>query len=117
MFTLNAALAVYLHRAPVDFRKGMNGLAALVEQEMCVSPFASAYFVFANRRRDKVKLLFWQSNGFWLCCKRLETDRFVWPRATEAVVKLTAQQLHWLLEGFDLAAMKGHRPLRYQRAS
>ena len=116
MFTLNAALAVYLHRAPVDFRKGINGLTALVEQEMGLNPFA-ACFVFGNRRHDKVKLLFWQSNGFWLCCKRLEADRFVWPRTTETVVKLTAQQLHWLLDGVDLAAMKGHRPLHYQRAS
>lgn len=117
MFTLNTTMTVYLHRAPVDFRKSINGLVAVVEQEMQLNAFAAACFVFGNRRHNKVKILFWQSNGFWLCYKRLETDRFVWPRATEAVLTLTTQQLHWLLEGFNLSAMKGHQPLHYQRAS
>jgi transposase len=110
-------MAVYLHRAPIDFRKSINGLVALVEQAMQLNPFSTACFVFGNRRYNKVKILFWQSNGFWLCYKRLETDRFVWPRVTDEVVKLTTQQLHWLLEGINLSAMKGHQPLHYQRAS
>jgi transposase len=117
MFTLNPDLAVYLHRAPIDFRKGINGLAALVEQGMHLNPFDPACFVFGNRRRDRIKLLFWHRNGFWLCIKRLEAERFTWPKADNDLIHLDVQQLHWLLDGYDLSAMRGHRTVHYQRAS
>lgn len=117
MFRLNPALAVYVHRDPVDFRKSINGLAALVEQGLGLDPFAPAVFVFGNRRRDRVKILGWERNGFWLLAKRLESERFVWPRVDETLVTLTVEQLHWLLAGMDLAALVGHRALSYRRAA
>jgi transposase len=116
MFALDAALAVYVHRAPVDFRKSVNGLAALVEQSMRLDAFARACFVFANRRRDKVKILGWERNGFWLLYKRLEEERFAWPEGGE-VIELTVGELHWLLAGIDLRALKPHRLLEFRRAS
>lgn len=117
MFGLTHETAVYLHRAPIDFRKSINGLAALVEHELRLNPFMNACFVFGNQRRDKIKLLYWQKNGFWLCQKRLEQDRFVWPRTDDAVVSLTLQQLQWLLDGFDLNVMRGHPSRTFLRAS
>jgi transposase len=117
MFTLNANLAVYLHREAIDFRKSINGLAALVEHELKRDPFAAAAYVFGNRRKDRIKILGWSRNGFWLLQKRLESERFVWPRENTRVIELTVQQLHWLLEGIDLAAMRGHEIIRYQRAA
>jgi transposase len=117
MFRLNEELAVYVHRDPIDFRKSINGLAALVEHGLRRDPFAAAVYVFRNRRRDRIKILGWHKNGFWLLLKRLEADRFVWPRAEEAVVHLSVEQLHWLLEGYDLGAMRGHHALMYRRAS
>lgn len=117
MFRLSPGLAVYVHRDPVDFRKSINGLAALVEQGLGLDPFAPAVFVFGNRRRDRVKILGWDRNGFWLLAKRLESERFVWPRAGEALLTLTVEQLHWLLAGVDLAALVGHRALSYRRAA
>ena len=117
MFRLNAALTVYLHRDAVDFRKSVNGLVAIVEQALQLDPFAPACFVFGNRRRDKVKLLCWERNGFWLCYKRLEEDRFVWPKSDAALVTLNVEQLHWLLDGIDLAALRGHHTRVFQRAS
>ena len=117
MFRFDARLKVYVHREAVDFRKSINGLAALVEQALGLDPFAAALYVFANQRRNRVKILGWETNGFWLLMKRLETDRFVWPRADQAVIELTIEQLHWLLEGIDLEAMRAHRMLRYRRAS
>ena len=117
MFRLSPALAVYLHREAIDFRKSINGLAALVEHDLGLDPFASAVYVFANRRRDRVKLLGWSRNGFWLLHKRLESERFIWPRDDARVIQLTVQQLHWLLEGIDLAAMGGHEIIRYKRAA
>lgn len=117
MFRLNPGLAVYVHRDCVDFRKSINGLAALVEQGLGLDPFAQAVYVFGNRRHDRVKILGWEKNGFWLLTKRLESDRFVWPRVEEALITLTVDELHWLLEGIDLAAFRPHGALSYRRAS
>ena len=117
MFELNPNLAVYLYRDHIDFRKNINGLAALVEHDLALDPFADALYVFGNRRRDRVKILGWSRNGFWLLQKRLESERFIWPRDNQRVVELSVQQLHWLLEGIDLAAMRGHEILRYKRAA
>jgi len=79
-----------------------------------LDPFAAAVYVFSNRRRDCIKFLLWNRTGFWLLIKRLEADRFVWPR-DYAVVELTVEQLHWLPEGIDLAGMRAHPPREYHR--
>ncbi|TWO79175.1 IS66 family insertion sequence element accessory protein TnpB [Denitratisoma oestradiolicum] len=99
----------------VDGRKAINGLALLVEQALELDPFAPAMFVFSNRRRDRIKILLWDRNGFWLMIKRLEADRFKWPKEA-AVVELTVEQLHWLLAGIDLAAMRPHPERKYLQA-
>ena len=117
MFALNATRAVYLHQGPVDFRKSINGLASLVEHGLGLDAFADALFVFANRRRDRIKILGWDVNGFWLLHKRLENDRFIWPRGELGVVTLSVEQLHWLLKGVDIQALRGHRAASYQRAA
>lgn len=114
MFRFDAGLKVYLHRDAVDGRKNINGLALLVEQALGLDPFAAAVFVFSNRRRDRIKLLLWDRTGFWLLMKRLEADRFIWPKES-AVVELTVEQLHWLLAGIDLTAMRTHPIRRYRR--
>ena len=116
MFHLAVDLQVYLHREAVDFRKGINGLAALVEQSLQLDPFARAVYAFSNRQRDRVKLLLWDRNGFWLLTKRLEADRFMWPRQ-QAVLVLTIEQLHWLLEGIDIEVMRRHPWRAYRRVS
>lgn len=107
--------AVYLHRAPVDFRKQINGLAALVEGELEMSPFADALFVFVNRGRTSIKALYWDRNGFCLWQKRLEKDRFAWPAASasQAVCGVSERELGWLLEGFDPWHENIHKPLNY----
>ena len=107
MFRFDEGLKVYLHREAIDFRVGLNGLAILVEQALGLDPFAEAVYVFRNRRRDRVKILGWQRNGFWLLMKRLEEDRFIWPDVA-TVPTLTVEQLHWLLDGIDLAVVQKH---------
>ncbi len=116
MFRLPADLAVYLHRDPVDFRKNINGLALLVEQSMQLDPFARAVYAFRNRRCDRIKLLLYDRTGFWLLMKRLEQDRFVWPRR-QTVIELTSEQLHWLLDGIDIDAVRPHPARQYRHAS
>ena len=103
---------VYLSRDAVDFRKGINGLSVLVEDTLCLDPFSEHLFVFCNRRRNRVKILYWERSGFCLWQKRLEKARFHWPRKVEdAIVTLTSQQLNWLLDGYDIARMKLHEKL------
>lgn len=114
MFRLDADVKVYLHREAIDFRKSINGLATLVEQSMGCDPFAGAAYVFRNRRCDRIKLLIYDRTGLWLLMKRLERDRFVWPWRSQTVVELTAEQLHWLLDGIDLEAVRRHPVRQYQ---
>jgi transposase len=116
MFRLDPNLKVYLHRDAVDGRKSINGLAALVEQALGLDPFAAAVYVFCNKPRNRIKLLLWDRTGFWLLFKRLEADRFIWPRES-AVLELSVEQLHWLLDGIDLRAMHKHPQRTYARAS
>ncbi|MEQ1559539.1 MAG: IS66 family insertion sequence element accessory protein TnpB [Methyloglobulus sp.] len=105
---------VYICAKPVDFRKGMGSLAVLVEAQLKFDPFAEAVFVFSNRRLNAIKVLYWERNGFCLWQKRLEKDRFIWPKANNTgVVSLTIQQLEWLLAGFDINRMKPHQTLRF----
>ena len=94
MFRFEADLTVFLHRKPIDFRAGINSLVTLVEQSMQLDPFARAVFAFHNRKRNRVKLLFYDRNGFWIMFRRLEKDHFVWPRSQQTVVKVTREQLH-----------------------
>ena len=106
-------IRVHLCRDVVDFRKQARGLSVLVEYELELDPFSAHLFAFCNRRRDHVKLLFWERNGFVLWQKRLERDRFHWPRGDGPTVSLTGQELNWLLDGFDLRQWRGHARLSY----
>lgn len=103
---------VYLHTEPVDMRKSIDGLSVLVEQEMELSPSMEAIFVFCNRGRDKIKLLCWERNGFIVWYKRLEKQRFRWPKVGDTV-SLTGQQLNWLLDGFDIFSNQPHAALYF----
>ena len=106
--------AVYVCREAVDFRKGINGLAALVEEVLSLDPFSEQLFIFCNKRRDRVRILYWERNGFCLWMKRLEQERFKWPRAgDEAVLTLSGQQLNWLLDGYDITRLQPHKSLRF----
>jgi transposase len=86
---------------PVDFRKGADGLAALVREEMRADPFSGAIYVFRAKRADRVKLVFWDGTGVCLFAKRLEDGKFQWPAVRDGVIRLTAAQLSSLLEGLD----------------
>lgn len=114
MFSFAPDAAVYLHRAPVDFRKQIDGLAIIVHSAMDLDPSQPALFCFTNRRADRIKILWWDRNGFCLWTKRLERQRFAWPqRHDQAVIPLSGEQLAWLLAGFDVFRFPPHQRLSY----
>jgi transposase len=114
MLRPSAAVQVYLYAGTVDMRKSINGLSALVEQELELSPMANALFVFCNRDRDKIKLLYWERNGFVLWYKRLEKQRFKWLKPTDsAAICIDGYQLNLLLDGLDVFNNKPHETLFY----
>jgi transposase len=95
------AVRVMVATKPVDFRKGAEGLAALVREEMKADPFSGAVYVFRAKRADRVKLIYWDGTGVCLFAKRLEDGKFRWPNAEDSVMRLSAAELAALLEGLD----------------
>ena len=98
---------IWLAAGITDMRKGINGLAAIVQLALGERPFSGDVFVFRGRRGDQVKLLWWSGDGMNLYVKRLERGRFVWPQAASGTVHLSRAQLSMLLEGIDW-----RRPIR-----
>jgi len=108
-------VAVYLCREVVDMRKSINGLSILVEEGLSLDPFGPTLFVFCNRKRDKVKILYWERTGFVLWYKRLEKNRFVWSLpGSDDVVSLSGRELNWLLDGIDVFAMNPHTEVSFE---
>lgn len=105
---------IYLYREPVDFRKQVNGLAALIEQELGHSPFTGALYAFTNRHRNKIKCLMWEDNGFVLYYKSLAEEKFKWPSPSDDLLPLTGEQINWLLDGYDISLLQGHKKLHYE---
>lgn len=113
---LRPALAmpqIFLYRAPIDFRKQANGLAALIEQELGHNPFTGALYAFTNRQRNKIKCLMWEDNGFVLYYKALAEEKFKWPSLADDLLPLTGEQINWLLDGYDISLLHGHKKLHY----
>ncbi len=105
---------IYLYREPIDFRKQANGLAVLIEQELGRSPFTGALYAFTNRQRNKIKCLMWEDNGFILYYKALAEEKFKWPSRADELMPLTGEQINWLLDGYDICLLQGHKTLHYE---
>lgn len=98
---------VYLAAGPTDLRGSIEALALKVSHVFRLDPFSRAYFVFCNRAKNKLKILVWEHNGFWLYYKRLEKGRFYWPDTDRAPVLLSGRELNWILDGLSLENAKG----------
>jgi transposase len=114
MFTPAPEVKVYLALGVTDMRKAVNGLSAMVEQ-LDLDVFSGHLFVFCNRRRKILKVLYWDTNGFCLWQKRLEKQRFTWPKTRAEVLQISARQLRWLLDGLQIIQRSAHRELHYER--
>ena len=102
---------VYLACGYTDLRRGIDGLAGLVQTQFRLDPFQNALFLFCGRRKDRIKGLYWEGDGFVLLYKRLESRSFQWPRNGEKARQLTPQQYRWLMEGLQIDQPKAHRPV------
>lgn len=92
---------IWLVVEPVDMRRGMDGLSALVQQALGESPCAGSAFVFRNRTGNRLRLLLWDGNGVWLCQRRLHQGSFVWPNVLDSRFLMTQAQWQWLIAGVD----------------
>jgi len=102
---------VYLAPGATDLRKSIDGLSAVVTAVFEMDPFSDRWFVFCNKQRDKLKILRWDTNGFWLYYRRLERGRFKWPAQTGPALTITRRQLQWLLDGLAIEQKQAHRPV------
>lgn len=103
---------VYLACGSTDLRKSIDGLAILVKEGFNLDPFSSSLFVFCNRKRDKLKILQWDHNGFWVHYRRLERGKFNWPTDKTDVVNISCRELRWLLDGLALKQNQAHKAVK-----
>jgi len=103
---------VFLAPGPTDMRKAINGLSVIVEAQLGGELFSGDLFVFTNRARSIVKILYWDETGFCLWQKRLDKERFIWPATADEVAELDQRELGWLLSGLDI--QQAHAKLRYE---
>lgn len=116
MKSLSQFNEILLGTFPVDFRKGIRSLAALVESEYGARVFSGTLFLFTNKHKDSIKILYWDKTGFALWQKILDREKFKWPKNVACrTLPITTHELEWLLEGIDLAKIKRHKYLEYSR--
>jgi transposase len=116
MIVPSLGVKVLIAMKPTDFRKGMDGLAALVRETLGANPYGGVIYVFRSKRSDRVKLLFWDGTGLVLAIKRLEQGSFRWPSLRDGVMRLTPAQLSALLEGLDWIRCEGFERRRRRRS-
>lgn len=110
---LTGNLQIWLFSKPTDMRKSIDGLSIVVSEQLNKNPCGPEVFVFYNRNMDKLKILYWQKNGFCLWYKRLERGRFLLPTMEDEHYGLTIEQLRWLLDGLRIEEIKGNPTLNY----
>ena len=114
MFLNNTAVKVWICNEAIDFRKQIDGLSMLVTDSFNMQPTSGELFVFYNRRRDKIKILYWDNDGFALWYKRLEKSKFIIPKNLQTPLASNSRQLQWLLDGLDLGKLKCRKSLEYK---
>ena len=116
MIAPHGQLRVYVATRPIDFRKGMDGLALAVQELFGLDPFSGAAFVFRSKRADRIKVLIWDRTGLVLVHKRLDGAKFVWPQMQDGVLKMSPAQFSALFEGVDWRLVRPEAARRPQLA-
>jgi len=113
MIPLPQGTKIFVRPGKTDGRQGINSLSILAEGTMKENLFSGNLFLFINKRGTTIKGLYWDRNGFCLWIKRLEEDRFHWPKGDADSQEITLKELEWLLDGLNLAKLKPHREKKY----
>ena len=109
---------IFIHKEPVDMRRGINGLSDIVSIAEMGDLSGRNLFVFCGKRRDSIKVLYFDKSGFCLWQKRLDVDKFPWPKKhVDKVVSLSPEQFSWLLEGYDVWKMKPFAEINFEKVS
>lgn len=114
MFFNNNAIKIWICNKATDFRKQIDGLSILVADSFSMQPTSGELFVFYNSKRDKIKILYWDNDGFALWYKRLEQSKFIIPQNLQTPLAINSKQLQWLLDGLDLSKFKLKKHLEYK---
>jgi transposase len=114
MFYSLSGIKVYLVLGTTDMRKSVNGLSILVSEHFGLDPLSGHLFVFCNRRKNILKILYWDRNGFCLWYKKLEKMLFRWPRNESETLEIGSRELSWLLDGLDLNQPLAHKSENYR---
>lgn len=110
MLNINEVDTVYLAHGFTDLRKSIDGLSVIIRSQLKLDPFEKALFVFCNRQMNKLKILHFDE-GFWLYYYRLERDRFKWPSSHEEAMRITKEELRWLLKGYEVRTSSKFKPI------
>ncbi len=109
---ITVAKDIFIACGYIDMRKSIDGLATIVQETFGMNPFASSLFLFCGKRRDRMKALLWEGDGFIILYKRLENGNFKWPKLSNQVKSLTQQEFKWLLEGLSVKQPKAIKPAK-----
>ena len=107
MLSVSGATRVMVATCPVDLRGGFNRLYGLVSEQLKADPLSGHLFVFTNRSRNRIKVLYWDGSGLWICAKRLERGRFTWPSSEQSSVSLRGEEFSALVHGLEVRAKAG----------
>jgi transposase len=103
---------IFIKPGYTDMRKQINGLSVIVQEELKLNPFSGSMFIFCNKRRRIIKIIYWERNGFCLWLKRLEKDKFPWPKDEKETLEITGKELRFLLDGIDF--FHAHKKIKYE---
>lgn len=112
----NNSFKIFLYGKPVDMRKQSYGLSAIVESQMSLTTFSKSLFIFVNKRRNTLKILYWEKNRYVIWHKKLEKDRFYWFKDGD-IRNITLKELNMLLDGYDVFKFKPHETIELDKAS
>ncbi|GAA0479319.1 IS66 family insertion sequence element accessory protein TnpB [Alkalibacterium sp. m-11] len=110
MLNIDRIDTVFLACGITDLRKNIDGLSTIVQTQFNLDPFEKALFVFCNRQMDKIKILHFDE-GFWLYYHRLERNKFKWPMSKEEALKVSVEELRWLLKGYEVRTISKFKPV------
>ena len=105
---------IFFYPKPIDFRKQMDGLIVMVNDVLSMNPTSGQIFIFRNKKSDRIKVLYWDRNGFWLLYRRLESDKFIFPQKSDIAMALKLEQFQWLLSGLNIENHKSIKPKEYK---